>query len=166
MSEKKSTTTEAEPLDIDAWIDGAELPEAEVTLAGKGKTLAVLTDLRERRAKDLRNRRRGVAPGRMAPMDETHELDEEIAELAAEVRASERTFRVRAVDGDTHQAIITQHRDAGDQAVGEAVVAAAMVPPMTVEQVHRLRLAVGEGQFSLLARTVNRVSFDAPSLDF
>lgn len=163
MSEKKSTTTEAEPLDIDAWIDGAELPEAEVTLAAKGKALALLTDLRERRDKDLRTR---STPGRMVQAA-GHELDEQIATLTAEVRASEKTFRVRAVDGDTHQALLTQHRGAGEQAVLEAMVAAASVAPvLTLEQVHRLRLVVGEGQFKLLADTVVRLSFDPPSLDF
>lgn len=162
MSEKKDTQ---EPLDIDAWIDGAELPEAEVTLAAKGKSLALLNDLREQRARD--RRRRPATPGRMVQVDVAHELDEQIETLTAEVRASERTFRVRAVDGDTHQALVTQHRGAGEQAVLEAVVAAASVAPvLTVEQVHRLRQAVGEGQFKLLADTVIRLSFDPPSLDF
>jgi hypothetical protein len=154
------------PLDLDAWIDGAERPEAEVTLAAKGKSLAVLNDLRDKRARDLRKRPR--TPGRMTPEDESHDLDEQIAELEAEVKASERTFRVRGIDGDTHQAILNDLKGQPANLIIEAIVAAAMIeePPVDREKVHRLRQMVGEGQFKLLSDTVQRASFEAPDLDF
>lgn len=162
----KSTTEEKTPLDIDAWIDGAERPEADVTLAAKGKSLAVLRSLEDERSRDLRKRR--AEAGRMVQPGE-HELDAEIEKLKAEVRASERTFRIRGIDGDTHQALVEKHRgdkDSGKK-LSDAITAAAMVDPtMSPEQVHRLRQAVGEGQFSMLWNAVTTASFEQPDLDF
>ena len=162
----KNVKDDAPALDIDAWIDGAERPEADVTLAAKGKSLAALRSLEDQRGRDLRKRR--AESGRMVNVTE-HELDAEVAELKAEVRASERTFRIRGIDGDTHQALVEKHRNDKDSGkkLSEAITAAATVDPvMTPEQVHKLRQAVGEGQFSMLWGAVTSTSFEQPDLDF
>lgn len=168
MAKIDEITTEREPLDIDAWIDSAERPEAEVTLTSKGKSLAALAHLRKQRRKVLAGRT--VAPGRMVKSSEATEFDEDIAELEAEVKAHERTFLLRGIDGDTHLELLRQNREsgAGEQGMINLVVSACMVAPtMTVDQVARMRKAVGEGQFGRLWRTAQSLSFDAePDLDF
>lgn len=161
MSDTESTT---DALDIDAWIDGAERGEAEVTLTSKGKALTALATLRKKRARALG----APVPGRMVKESAgTTEFDDDIAELEAEVKANEITFRLRGIDGETHQGLLREYpRD--KHLLMNAIVAACVVSPeVTVEKVTRIRKGIGEGQFGRLWQTAQSLSFDAePDLDF
>ena len=162
MSDKQK---QDEPLDIDAWIDGAEPPEGEIEISSKGKAHVQLERLKQRR---LQAQLASRSSGRMVPVDVPDDIDEQITRLEATVQSGVRTFRLQAVDGERWREIMREHGKEEGSRVDEYLVAECLVDPrLDHAGVVRLRKAIREGQFMRLAKACNSVSFDAePSLDF
>lgn len=147
--------------DIEAWIAGAERPEDTIRVSSKGKAVAERARLVKEQTKAQRS-----ATGRMAnPVDP--KLARRIAELDKEIASGERDFRLRGMDADAAVALQNDHKDSGAE-FDEHLIAGCLVDPkLDQATVHKLRLAVGEGQFRRLARAAASLTFDAePSTDF
>ena len=153
--------TTPEPLDIDAWLSGAERPEDTIRVSSKGKAVAERARLvKERDATAAR------AAGRMAaPADPA--TAKRIAELDKVIEAGMAEFRLRGMDSDSAVELQTEHKDSG-AAFDEHLVARCLVSPkMDQPKVHQMRQAIGEGQFRRLARAASSLTFDSePSADF
>lgn len=150
-----------EPLDIDAWLSGAERPEDTIRISSKGKAVAE----RARLVKE-RDTTKARATGRMAaPADPAS--TKRIAELDKVIEAGMAEFRLRGMDSDAAIELQTDHKDAGS-AFDEHLIARCLVSPvMDQAKVHKMRQAIGEGQFRRLARAAASLTFDSePSADF
>lgn len=147
-----------EVLDIEAWLAGAELPEATVRVSSKGKAVV-------ERAKLLKEQRTN-ATGRMAnPVDPA--TTKRINELTKLIEQNERDFTLRGLDGDTAVALQQEHSGSGSEFDEHLVAASLIEPKMTQAQVHSVRMAVGEGQFRRLAKAAASLTFDSePTVDF
>lgn len=148
-----SDTLNPAAFDLDAWIEGASRPERTVTLYRDGHLLAELDDLEARikTAKAVPADERGITD------DSPQALQEQWDGVAERFAASALQVRVRAItNAEYAEAHKAGRKAAGGkddpEMIGLHVVAAAVVsPPMTVEQVSRLRDRIGEAQIGLLA---------------
>src|SRR5438128_878562 len=81
----------SEDFNLDDWIEGASLPETSVTVVGDGKLKAEFEELDEQ----LKRARATYDDDRL--VDPSAEVAERMRDVSQRMKASERTFRFRAL---------------------------------------------------------------------
>lgn len=147
--------------DIDAWISGAQLPEATVRVSARGNLAATLEEeeaaLAAARSKALDDDRLN-GPG----------VSSEAAAIAARIKAlhdemdgSWLTIRLRSLTpAESEQ--VQKLAEEGDavQATLKALATQTVEPKgMTVERWAAMRERIGVGQFTSVVQAANRVSY-------
>jgi hypothetical protein len=134
--------------DLDAWIDDASLPETSVTVVGDGKLKAEYEELDEQ----FRRARATYADADRL-VDPTTDIAAQMLAVNARMKASERTFRFRALTRAESKTIIAEapKDDSGepdaDYLAAAWLAASSVYPRMTPEQAAKIRAKIGEGQF-------------------
>lgn len=153
--------TPAEPFDLSAWLDDAQLPQRAVRVVGRADLIATYQELDARLAAA-----RAVATGGMlVSRTEERRLAEEMSAVRAAIEASTIEFRFRALTGEEWAEISDSVKKPGEEgntaAFPEAAIAAACVShTMTREQSALLRRKIGEGQYRALWDAVNGATND------
>ena len=140
----------SEDFNLDDWIEGASLPETSVTVVGDGKLKAEFEELDEqlKRAQSTYDDDRLVDP--------SAEVAERMRDVSQRMKASERTFRFRALTRAEGKAVSaeTPKDDSGepdaDLLAAAWLAASSVSPKMTADQAVRIRARIGEGQFNAL----------------
>lgn len=158
--------TELDPktFDVDAWLTGAKLPEHSVEVYARADLLAVADDLIRRISKA------DTDEGLDRTLDDAvagAELRDQYETVMRDFRASALTVRVRAVkesetrdlDGKVKRGEIPE----GDRPLHEISIA-ALEPRMTVDQVQRMREALGPAQITKIWNAVFRATGEQPEV--
>lgn len=159
-----STELDPQTFDVDAWLTGAKLPEHSVEVYRRGDLLAVADDLIRRigqaeRDEDLE---RALGEGESAAA-----LREQYERVLAEFKASALTIRVRAVK-ESETDVLNGKVERGevrkeDRPLHEISIA-AVEPKLTVEQVQRMREALGPAQITKVWDAVFRATGQQPEV--
>ena len=165
MTEKKTSE-----FDFDAWLGKASAPEREVVLYATNAVQADIARLEQQRRDILAvaDDDSGASWGAPAPAEtaarDTTKIDAELAKLRKQIEASGITFRVRALDPDDEAEIDRAHpmpKNAENDVVVEVMqtrllgqIAKQVFQPrtFTVEELRKLRKAIGEPEFTKLAQ--------------
>lgn len=157
-------TVAADEFDLDAWIDGAKLPEKSVTVYGRADLVAEFEQLNEQ----LRTMKAAATldDGRLSG-DPQARLARRMEDVRTEMQSSALTFRFRAIlkeAGDEIRGAAPKDSD-GDPDGGYVAahwIAAACVSPagLTAEKANAIRARIGEGQYAALWNTAWSVSND------
>lgn len=146
----------AKDFDIEAWLNGARLPERSVEIYQRPDLLATINEL------DAELERTPAEEESLG--GERAALEEKYNEVAAQIAASRTVFRVRALTGDQitrfdkkHPKIDPENRMA--HLLAMAIVAPA---PMSFEQVQRLRAVIGDAQYARLWVAFREATDTAP----
>lgn len=130
--------------DLEAWISSARMPERSVTVYGRGDLLA------DHQAAEETLRARKAADDRLVGDGGRQGLADQVRELEAQIRASQRTFRVRGLTAAEQKAAQDAAKaEQGDDAdiTAHWLAASTISPVMTLEQVRAVRGKIGEGQY-------------------
>lgn len=148
------TDTSAGGFDLDAWLDGAALPEKAVTVYGRadlvGEYEALDAELASLRAQTVESGMMNSPAGARS-----REIAERMTQVRDDLQRSRLVVRVRALTHDVAaeltRAADNLPEDEREDWIAEHWIAAAVIrPAMTVEQVQKLRARIGEGQFVLI----------------
>jgi hypothetical protein len=158
--------TELDPtmFDVDAWLTGAKLPEHSVEVYGRADLLAKADDLIRRigqaeRDEDLE---RSLGEGESPSV-----LREQYEAVVAEFKASARTIRVRAVK-ESETVVLNAKVERGevraeDRMLHEIAIA-SVEPKLTVDQVQKMREALGPAQVTKVWNAVFRATGEQPEV--
>ena len=154
------TDTEQD-FDLDAWIDGARLPERSVTVYGRADLVAEHQALEEERQ---RLERASIGDDRIAgPL---YDVAAQVIEAEKRMQESALTIRFRALMRDEAKAITSAApKDSSGEPEADYLAAAwlaasSVSPKMTPDQVNAIRAKIGEGQFNSLWQAAWGVSND------
>lgn len=141
--------------DLDAWIDGARLPEKAVTVYGRADLVAEHYELSQQlQAASATpavddDRMVGSPAGRLA---------QQIRDVEEAMRSSALTFRFRAIlDGDV-EAAKKAHPSDDDARAYFMLSKQVMHPQVTEAQWPKIRERIGEGQFEALLNAAAEAS--------
>ena len=158
--------TELDPktFDVDAWLTGAKLPEHSVEVYARADLLAVADDLVRRigRAETDESLERSLGEGESAAA-----LREQYEAVMEEFKASALTVRVRAVkesettvlDGKVERGEVRKE----DRPLHEISIA-SLEPRLTVDQVQKMREALGPAQITKIWNAVFRATGEQPEV--
>jgi hypothetical protein len=159
------------PLDIEALLAEAELPETSVTLCLKGSLASRFEAL------DAQLSARPSTPGSLAGDVEAGQIAAELAAIRAEMLDHERVFLLRAMPALPFAAIRaaqpekagksdTEFADAYHLWVCQVVAGTCYDPEMTVEQVDRLCAVLSDGQWRRLSNAAWSINHDDSTIPF
>lgn len=143
--------TPAEPFDLSAWLDDAQLPQRAVRVVGRADLIATYQELDARLAAA-----RAVATGGMlVSRSEERRLAEEMTAVRRAIEASTIEFRFRALTAEEWADIDESVPKPGEEGHGAAraaagISAACTSHSMTREQAELLRRKIGEGQYKAM----------------
>lgn len=149
--------------DLDAWIDGAKLPEKSCTVYGRADLVAEYEALDQQ----LRNLNgKSVEDDRLTG-DPAVPIAQRMEALREQMQSSALTFRFRALLKDEADAIRkAAPKDSDGDPEGDYVaahwIAAACIQPagVTAEKADAIRARIGEGQYAALWQAAWSVSND------
>lgn len=165
MTDQPTRLAPAAHVDLDAWLEGVELPTEDVTVYSKASAVARHAELNEQLAlAKLRAERQ-----RNGEQDEERSMGEEGAQADVDrltaaidanyqdMKASGRTFTLAALTMDEYDRLIEENQ--GD-AKGFAIqsIGLAAKPELSVDQVERLRKRLPMTEFNRLLDTVTRLT--------
>lgn len=159
------------PLDIEALLAEAELPETSVTLCLKGSLVSRFEAL------DIQLSHLPATPGSLAGNTEAAGIAAQLEQLRAEMAAHERVFLIRAMPALPFAALRAaqpnkagktdeQFADAYHQWVCQVVASSCYDPEMTVEQVDRLCAVLSDGQWRRLSNAAWGINNDNSTIPF
>lgn len=141
--------------DLDAWIDGAKLPEKAVTVYGRADLVAEHHELNQRlqdagRDDGLQDDRLTGSPaGRLA---------QQIRDIEEQMRKSALTFRFRAILDADVEAAKKAHPSNDDARAYFMLTKQVVHPQVTEAQWPKIRERIGEGQFEALLNAAAEAS--------
>lgn len=141
--------------DLDAWIDGAKLPEKAVTVYGRADLVAEHYELTKQLEDASTDEARGDERLSGSPGPR---LARQIREVEDQMRSSALTFRFRAIlDADVEAA--KKAHPSNDDARAYFMLAQQVVHPQVAEeQWPKIRARIGEGQFEALLNAAAEAS--------
>lgn len=149
---------------LEAWIDGARLPEEVATVYGRrdlrAEYLALEQQLIEARETREKNERGG--DDRLTSRATERQIAERMDAIRDEMVKSKRTFRFRGIL-DTEIEKIKAEAPKGTSPAGityRILAAQAVEPKLSWEQVERIHASIGEGQFNTLLEAAHKASAD------
>lgn len=157
----------SDDFDLEGWISSAKLPERSVALCARGDLLAdhKQADERLRALRPAQDLMMGEADPRRAAAQVVRDLEDQI-------EAATRTFRVRALTAAEQDKIRGESAKdkKGEVEFGDFsarwLAVSTVSPTLTVEQVRRLRDALGEGQYLDWFNTSSQATNDRVSVPF
>ena len=179
MATRNTNTSAAEvtSFDLEQWLGGASRPEREVTLFADNRVQAEIAALFEERQQlidqhEPEPREDSWGGGAADAGPDLSDVDKRIKAAQKRLAATGQTFRVRAIDPDVNDAILARHpvkkgasdadRDAAFRAQFYERMADQIIEPrtFTVDELSRLRAAVGEAEFGKLVTASVEVNSD------
>jgi len=149
----KSTTDD---FDLDAWIDGAKLPEKSATVYGRADLVAEYealdAQLRAEKAKSVDDERLTGDP-KVA-------IAERMADVRDRLQGSALTFRFRALLDSESKPIREAHKGSDDELTFKLLSVQVLEPKVSPEQWPKIRERIGDGQFSHLVEAAGAASYD------
>jgi hypothetical protein len=148
-------TDAPQPFDLDAWIDGAKLPEKAVTVYGRADLVAEHHELSQQL--QAANSGPSLDDDRMVGSP-SGRLAQQIRDVEEQMRKSALTFRFRAIlDGDIEAA--KKAHPSNENARAYFMLTKQVVHPQVSEaQWPKIRERIGEGQFEALLNTAAEAS--------
>lgn len=146
----------SEDFDLDAWIDGAKLPEKAVTVYGRADLVAEHHELTEQlQAANARtiddDRMVGSPKGRLA---------QQIRDVEEQMRSSALTFRFRAILDADVEAAKKAHPGDDDARTYFMLTRQVIHPEVAEAQWPQIRSKIGEGQFAALLEAAAQASYE------
>lgn len=159
------------PLDIEALLAEAELPETSVTLCLKGNLVSSFEAL------DAALQHLPAAPSSLAGDSEAVRLAAELEQLRAQMKGFERVFSLRALPAMAFATLRAAQPEKGTKTAEEyaavhhdwvvqIVAGTCYDPEMTPEQVDRLCGVLSDGQWRKLSNEAWSVNTDNSSIPF
>jgi hypothetical protein len=162
--------TELDPktFDVDAWLTGAKLPEHSVVVYGRADLLAVADDLQRRITAAEEDEAADSAPERaVGEQLESARLREEYGAIAEEFDASAMTIRVRALP-ESVTTVLEAKQERGEIRKEDRflhdIVAGAVEPQLSLEQVIRMREKIGGAQTMKIWRAIFQATGEQPEV--
>lgn len=139
---------------LEAWIDGARLPEEVATVYGRRDLRAEYLALEQEltTARDARIKGESSGDERLTSKTAERRIAERMETIREQMLASRRTFRFRALlDTEVEQVQKDAPKDTSAKEMTYRLLAVQSVEPkLTWEQLKRINAAIGEGQFNEL----------------
>lgn len=155
-------TTPTDGFDLDAWIDGAKLPERACTIYGRPDLVAEYEALdAELHALEQHDDDDQPTDDRLGAKSDLNRIADRMADVRREMEKSARLFRFRAPTDDEYDQLREGLDDVPEadrnRAAGFRLLAIQCIEPagITAEQFERLEARLGSGYFEVLARTAN-----------
>lgn len=135
--------------DLDAWLEGAALPEKVAVVYGRGDLAAEYDALNEQLSEVRARRDDGMLNGGI----DARRIGDRMTEIRDALLASKLNVRLRALPKSQQVEIRTAaealpEEQQQDFVAEQWISACSVAPVMTVEQVRKLRARIGEGQFA------------------
>jgi hypothetical protein len=146
--------------DVDEWLESAAPPRRSVTIYGRGDLLAELEEMAQ-----MPEERAGVLGG--SPRQRRFHA------LREQVEASRRVLHVRALEEEERAEIAAKHTKPSSDGEGEldgfayeteAYALALVRPQMTIDQVAKMRHAIGDAQWREIGTAITKASVEGISV--
>ena len=161
-----TSTPQDQTFNLDAWIDGINLPETTVTVYADARAanrdIELQAELREALAAE---RATGDGDGLERSLGDGADSDRITAlidENYQAMKASALTFRVRALPQTRVDDLLTAHRSPlgilQDSFIAASLAEQIVSPTVTVEQAERLRARLPAGEFKKLSDAASNLT--------
>jgi len=149
--------TKSDDFDLNAWIDGAKLPEKSATVYGRADLVAEYEALDQQlRAEKARG---DVDDARLSG-DPKVAIAQRMDEVRSALQASALTFRFRALLDAEAKPIREAHKGGDEELTFKLLSVQVVEPKVSAEQWPKIRERIGDGQFAHLVEAAGSASYD------